>query len=119
MPELRFRTSSDQVNASDPQSRSDGDDVSSVCDAPTLRGRGPKVQFLVGQSGEDESMEETSQLAPVELYEHPPFVTESGTKGGDESCSDSHVPRPSEKTEQDNNPHLSGRSRVILKEYFG
>ena len=63
-------------------------------------------------------MEESSQLIPVELYGRPAFVTESGTEGGDESCSDSHVPGPSTRTEQSNIPHLSGRSRAILKEYF-
>ena len=118
LPELRNLTSSDHVNFSDPQSRTDGDDVSSVCDEPALPGGGPKVQFLVGQSEEDESMEETSQIVPVELYGHPPFVTESSTEGGDESCSESQVPGPSARTEQSNIPHHSGRSRAILKEYF-
>ena len=52
------------------------------------------------------------------MYGQPLFVTESGTEGGDESHSDSHVPGPSTRAEQSTIPHLSGRSRAILKEYF-
>ena len=52
LPELRDRTNPGQTDVKNAPSRTDDDNVSSVCDAPALPRGGPKVQFLAGQSEE-------------------------------------------------------------------
>ena len=118
LTELRDWTNPGQFNVSDAHSRTNDDNVSSVCDVPALSGGGPMEQFLVGLGEGDETTEETSQLVPVELYGYPLFASESGTEGRDEKCSDKQVPGPSKRPEKDELPDLSGRSKAILMEYF-
>ena len=62
-------------------------------------------------------------IVPVALYGRHPFSHSSGTEGGDETGSELPVPgtsgqTPGQGTTQKEPPHLSGRSRAILKEYF-
>ena len=124
LPELRDKDNSGQINVSDTPSRTDDDNVSSVCDVPALPGGASNVQLTLSRNEEEESTEEASRIIPVELYGYPPFATESGTEGGDETSCDKQTPgtskgRTSKKQpEQDELPDLLGRSRAILKEYF-
>ena len=62
-------------------------------------------------------------IVPVALYGRHPFSHASETEGGDEIGSELPVPgtsgqTPGQGTTQKEPPHLSGRSRAILKEYF-
>ena len=68
LPELRDKDNSGQANVSDAQSRTDDDNVSSVCDVPAPPGGVPEVRFTVSQNEVEESTEETSRIVPVELY---------------------------------------------------
>ena len=103
--------------------KANSENVSSVCDAPSLHGGECKVRFLAEESEDDGGTEQSSLAVPVALYGRHPFSHGSGTEGGDETGSDVQVPGTSSKppiktATTDEPPQLSGRSRAILKEYF-
>ena len=124
LPELRDRTDPESANISGAPSRTDDENASSICDAPALPGGAPQVHFLGGQSDEEKTADEVSQVNPVALYDFNPFHTESGTEGGDETSSEvlnpgtSKDPAPQTQHTQSRFSDLSGRSRAILKAYF-
>ena len=124
LPELRDGTEPELVNVSGAPSRTDEENASSVCDAPALPEGGPQVQFLAGQSEEEKTIEETSQVDPVALYGFNRFNAESETQGGDETNTEIQIPGTSEdpipkcQLSHSGLPDLSGRSRAILKECF-
>ena len=70
-------------------------------------------------------MEENSQIDPIALYGFQLFATESGTEGGDETNSDYQTAGLSKGSAFKSRPGLEelsdlvGRSRAILREYFG
>ena len=97
LPELRDRHNSGQVDISGAQSRTDEDNASSVCDVPSLPGGIPKVRFTVGQNEEEESIEESSRLVPVELYGYPPFAPEFGTECEEDTSSEMQPLGPGKK----------------------
>ena len=108
---------------SDSPPQANSENVSSVCDAPSLHGGECKVRFLAEESEDDGGTEQSSLAVPVALYGRHPFSHGSGTEGGDETGSDVQVPGTSSKppiktATTDEPPQLSGRSRAILKEYF-
>ena len=124
LPELRDRTDPEPANISGAPSRTDDENASSICDAPALPGGAPQVHFLGGQSDEEKTADEVSQVNPVALYGFNPFHTESGTEGGDDTSSEALIPGTSKDLAPQTQPtqskfsELSGRSRAILKEYF-
>ena len=124
LPELQDATESGQAANNNSPPLTDNDNVSSICDVPALPGGESKVQILPDQSGDDSATEESNLVVPVVLYRRHPFSRESGIEGGDETCSDGQAPETSKmtsvkfQTAKDDPPHLSGRSRAILKEYF-
>ena len=124
LPELRDRSDPETTNISGAPSRTDSENASSICDAPALPGGTPQVHFLGGQSDEEKTADEVSQVNPVALYGFNPFHTDSGTEGGDDTSSEVLVPGTSKDLAPQTQPtqsrfsDLSGRSRAILKEYF-
>ena len=100
----------------------DDDNVSSVCDVPSLPGGQPRVHFL-GIQGEAESSEEAFQMDRFENYGRNPVDSESGTEGGDESGfgdpqrDAGRTTDPTATIDLDSLPQLSSRSRVLLKRY--
>ena len=124
LPELRVRTNPGQTDVNKAPSRTDDDDVSSVCDVPALPGGGPKVQFLAGQSEEETTMEETSQINPIALYGFSILLPLNPGLRAKKTTSEEQTPG-SRKSSAFKSwpglgklPDLSGRSRAILKEYF-
>ena len=91
LPELRDGTDPEPTNVSDSPSRTDDDNVSSVCDALALPGGALRVQFTSGKSEEERTMEESSQINSLALYGFNPFGIESGTEGGDETNSEVQI----------------------------
>ena len=124
LPELRDRTDPEMANISRAPSRTDDENASSICDVPALPGMAPHVHFLGGQSDEEKTADEVSQVNPVALYGFNPFHPESGTEGGDDTSSEMLIPgtskdlAPRAQPTQSRPSDLSGRSRAILKEYF-
>ena len=97
--------------------------ASSVGDAPPLPGGEFKVRYLTDPSGDEGATYQSSVIVPVALYGRHPFSHASETEGGDETGSELLVPgtsgqTPGQSSTQKEPPHLSGRSRAILKEYF-
>ena len=97
--------------------------ASSVGDAPPLPGGVFKVRYLTDPSGDEGATDQSSVFVPVALYGRHPFSHTSETEGGDDTGSELLVPgtsgqTPGQGTTQKEPPHLSGRSRAILKEYF-
>ena len=123
LPEPLPTVGSNQETAAQVTMQTDDDNTSSLCDAPSLPGGQPKVRFFLSQ-GDGESSEETSQLDHFELYGRNAVDSESGTDGGDESgfgahkCGSGRTVDPTNATESDKLPHLSGRKRALLKRYF-
>ena len=72
-----------------------------------------KVRYLTDPSGDEGATDQSSVIVLVALYGRHPFSHASETEGGDETGSELLVPGTSGQP-----PHLSGRSRAILKEYF-
>ena len=106
-----------------PTLQQDTEAASSVGDAPPLPGGEVRVRYLTEPSGDEGATDQSSVIAPVALYGSHPFSHASGTDGGDETGPDPHVPGTSgpssgQGATQKEPPHLSGRSRAILKEYF-
>ena len=124
LPELRNRTDPETANINGAPSRTDDENASSICDAPAVPGVTPQVHFLGGQSDEEKTADQVSQVNPVALYGFNPFHTESGTEGGDDTNSEMLIPgtskdlAPRTQPTQSRFSDLSGRSRAILKEYF-
>ena len=99
----------------------DNEVASSVGDAPSLPGGECKVRYLSGDEG---ATDQSSIIVPVAFYGRHPFSHASETGGGDETGSELLVAGTSKQTQEQaanrgEPPHLSGRSRAILKEYFG
>ena len=121
---MRDRTDPEPANISGAPSRTDDENASSICDAPALPRGAPQVHFLGGQSDEEKTADEVSQVNPVALYDFYPFHTESGTEGGNDTSSQVLIPgtskdlAPQTQPTQNRFSDLSGRSRAILKEYF-
>ena len=101
----------------------DDDNVSSLCDVPSLPGGQPKVHFL-GSQGEAGSFEEAFQIHRFELCGRNPVDSESGTESGDEARFGAAQPDagrmtdPTVNTDLDSLPQFSDRSRALLKRYF-
>ena len=97
--------------------------ASSVGDAPPLPGGEFKVRYLTDPSGDEGATDQSSVIVPVALDGCHPFSHASETEWGDETEPKLLVPgtsgqTPGQGTIQKEPPHLSGRSRAILKEYF-
>ena len=96
------------------------DNVSSVCDIPSLPGEQTKVNFL-GFQGEAESSEEGFQIDRFELYGHNFVDSESETEGGGESrfgAPQRDAGRTTDPTaiiDVDSLPQLSRWGRALLK----
>ena len=122
LPELRDRTDLETANTSGAPSRTDDENASSICDAPALPRMAPQLHFLGGQSDEEKTADEVSQVNPVALYGFNPFHPESRTEGGDDTSSEMRIPgtskdlAPRAQPTQSRPSDLSGRSRAILKE---
>ena len=96
--------------------------ASSVGDAP-LPGGEIRVRYLTEPSGDECATDQSSVIVPVALYGRHPFSHASETEGGDETGSELLVPGTSRQASKQGTthkepPHLSGRSRAILKENF-
>ena len=86
LPEILTTVGSNQETAAQVPILTDDDNLSSLCDAPSLPGGQPKVRFFPSQ-GDGESSKEASHF---ELYGGNPVDSESGTDGGDESSFGAH-----------------------------
>ena len=82
-----------------------------------------KVRYLTDPSGVEGATDQSSVIIPVAPYGRHPFSHASETEGGNETGPELLVPGTSGQTHgqgttQKEPPHLSGRRRAILKEYF-
>ena len=107
----------------DPPEQQDTEVASSVGDAPPLPGGEFKVRYLTDPSGDEGLTDQSGIFVPVALYGRHPFSHTSEPEEGDDTRSEPLVPGTSGQTPgqcaiQKEPPHLSGRSRAILKEYF-
>ena len=103
--------------------RQDTEATSSVGDAPSLPGGECKVRYLTDPSGDEGVTDQSSLVIPVALYGRHPFTHASETGTEDDTGSELLVPStskqpPGQDKTEGGPPHLSGRSRAILKEYF-
>ena len=78
LPDLQATSISNSEDATPVPTPTDDDNVSSVCEVPSLPGGRPKVHFL-GSQGEAESSKEASHVDHFELYGRNPDDSESGT----------------------------------------
>ena len=97
--------------------------ASSVGDVPPLPGGEFKVRYLTDPSGDEGPTDQSSIFVPVALYGRHSFSHASEIEEGDDIGSELLVTGTSGQTSgqgttQKAPPHLSGKSRAILKEYF-
>ena len=90
---------------------------------PPLPGGEFKVRYLTDPSGDEGLTDQSGIFVPVALYGRHPFSHTSELEEGDDTRSEPLVPgtsgqAPGQCAIQKEPPHLSGRSRAILKEYF-
>ena len=101
----------------------DTEAASSVGDAPPLPGGECRVRYLTDPSGDEGATDQSSMVVPVALYGRHPFTHVSEIETGNETGSELLVPGtikqiPGQVESKGGPPHLSGRSRAILKDYF-
>ena len=123
LAELVDVTQPDTNIEGDSLAHQDYDAASSIGDAPPLPGGECKIRYLTDPSGDEGATDQSSVVVPVALYGYTPFAHASETEGGDETASELPVPgtsrqAPGQAESHREPPHLSGRSRAILKEYF-
>ena len=116
LPQLVTSSQVQETAANDSPPQTDNDNLSSVCDAPSLPGKECKARYLAGQSEDDGGAEQSSLGIPDALYGRHPFSHLSETEGRDDTGSDVQVPGTSgnpttSATARGEPPNLSGRRR--------